>query len=203
MVFSRKADGKGGNGALSDPRLEAARGMAPAHGAGLQMPAPPMTQASMHMESGPVHEVEHESIIGNDLSIEGQSITIRCKGSLRVNGNIQADLHSRNLVVGEEAIINGSIAADRVDVLGRVNGAIYGAQVTLHQTSYVEGDIHSRSLSIENGASFDGRSRKVTNVAEITPQLEPGSSTRTVGGGAVGSSGGATVYAPPTSRLHA
>jgi hypothetical protein len=34
-----------------------------------------------------------ESVIGSDLSIDGQTITIRCQGSLRVNGHIQADLH--------------------------------------------------------------------------------------------------------------
>ncbi len=192
MVFSRKPDPKPTTAV--DPRLELARA-----------PAPQPVSAAHADVSGPG---EHESIIGNDLSIEGQSITIRCKGSLRVNGNIQADLHSRNLVVGEEAVINGSIAADQVDVLGRVNGAIYGAQVTLHSSAQVEGDIHSRSLSIENGASFDGRSRKVANAAEIAPQLETGSGSRAASTPAASDSStlraSPTVYAPPTaSRLHA
>ena len=57
-----------------------------------------------------------ESVIGNDMSIEGQSITVRCKGSLRVNGVIAADLHCTELVVGEQAVVNGSIAADSVRV---------------------------------------------------------------------------------------
>ncbi|MFA6140695.1 MAG: polymer-forming cytoskeletal protein, partial [Hyphomicrobium sp.] len=50
-----------------------------------------------------------ESVIGNDMSIEGQSITVRCKGSLRVNGAIEADLHCVELIVGEQALIKGSI----------------------------------------------------------------------------------------------
>lgn len=114
-----------------------------------------------------------ESIIGSDLTIEGQTITIRCRGSLRVNGNIQADVHSLQLVVGEQASISGAIAADTVDVFGRVSGAILGARVVLHQTARVDGDIHSHTLAIEQGASFDGRSRKVTDPSEIAPQLEP------------------------------
>lgn len=113
-----------------------------------------------------------ESVIGNDLTIEGQSITIRCKGSLRINGNIQADLHSRALEVGKDAQIQGAIAADTVNVYGHVSGAILGARVVLHASAEVEGDIHSEFLSIEQGASFDGRSRKVRNLAEIAPQLE-------------------------------
>lgn len=113
-----------------------------------------------------------ESVIGADLSIEGQTITIRCRGSLRVNGNIEANLHCVELLVGEKAMIKGSIAAERVAVFGRINGAILGANVVLHSTAHVEGDIHSRCLSIEQGASFDGRSRKVTDPAEVAPQLE-------------------------------
>ncbi|HKZ96584.1 MAG TPA: polymer-forming cytoskeletal protein [Hyphomicrobiaceae bacterium] len=114
----------------------------------------------------------NESVIGSDLSIEGQSITIRCKGSLKVLGNIQADLHSKQLEVGREAIISGSIAADMVSVHGRVNGAILGTNVVLHASAEVDGDIHSHLLTIEQGASFDGRSRRVVDPAEIAPQLE-------------------------------
>ena len=113
-----------------------------------------------------------ESVIGNDLTIEGQAITIRCKGTLRINGNIKADLHSRALEVGKEAQIQGAIAADSVNVYGRVSGAILGAKVVLHSSAEVEGDIHSEFLSVEQGAVFDGRSRKVRNLAEIAPQVE-------------------------------
>jgi cytoskeletal protein CcmA (bactofilin family) len=114
-----------------------------------------------------------ESVIGNDLTIEGQSITIRCKGSLRVNGTIQADLHSAFLTVGEAATITGAIAANRVDVMGRVYGAIRAAHVVLHPSAQVEGDIHSQMLAVQQGASFDGRSRRVTDPREIAPELEP------------------------------
>ena len=116
---------------------------------------------------------EAQSVIGNDLSIEGQSITIRCKGALRINGNIQADLHSRKLIVGPEALITGAIAATDVEVYGRVQGAIYGTHVALHETAQVEGDIHSEHLQIQKGAAFDGRSRKVLDASEIAPKLEP------------------------------
>lgn len=117
-----------------------------------------------------------ESIIGSDLSIEGQAITIRSRGTLRVNGDIQADLHCRQVEVGRTAIISGSIAAETVNVHGRVNGAILGQKVTLHSTAEVEGDIHSVSLSVEHGATFDGRSRRVRDAAEVMPQLDKGAS---------------------------
>lgn len=118
-------------------------------------------------------QLDGRSVIGSDLSIEGPSITMRCKGTLCVNGSIEANLHCVELLIGDQGVIVGSIAANKVAVSGRVNGSIVGDSVVLHSTAHVEGDISSRSLSIEQGASFDGRSRKVTDPAEVAPQLEP------------------------------
>jgi cytoskeletal protein CcmA (bactofilin family) len=109
-----------------------------------------------------------ESVIGSDLSIEGQTITIRCQGSLRVNGHIHADLYSLQLAVGEEALVVGSIAAETVDVYGKVQGAIRASRVVLYATAQVEGEIYSHSLSIEEGAFFEGRARKL-DAREIPP----------------------------------
>jgi cytoskeletal protein CcmA (bactofilin family) len=113
---------------------------------------------------------------------------------LKVLGNIQADLHSRQLEVGKEAVIDGAIAADTVDVFGRVNGAIMGTHVILHAGAEVEGDIHSHLLSIEQGAAFDGRSRRVRDPAEIAPQLERQTQPREAGRTDVPGHG---VHVPP------
>ena len=120
------------------------------------------------------------SIIGSDLVIEGPSITMRCKGSLRIDGTIEANLHCAELVIGEQAVIVGSIAANKVAVSGRVSGAIFGDNVVLHSKAHVEGDISSCSLAIEQGATFDGRARKVTDPREVAPQLQPTPAAETV-----------------------
>ena len=168
MVFNRKPEprGTGSIDALQIKTMDQATGT----------PTPiPMRSSGFSGASG---QDADESVIGNDLTIEGQAITIRCQGSLRVNGNIQADLHSMKLTVGEEAIISGTIAAETVDVYGRVQGAILGSRVVLHESAVVEGDIHSQALAIDQGASFDGRSRKVKDASEIAPQLTSPSSAR-------------------------
>lgn len=155
MVFSRKSDpAPAETAAPALRRLDRTMGMEKPHLQAVQA-------------AGPA-----QSVIGNDLSIEGQAITIRCKGSLKVLGNIQADLHSRELEVGREAVVTGAIAAETVAVFGRVSGAIMGAHVVLHAGAEVDGDIHSHLLSIEQGAVFDGRSRRVRDPAEVAPQLE-------------------------------
>ena len=106
-----------------------------------------------------------DSVIGQDLTIEGQAITIRCRGTLHINGTIQAELHSKGLTVGESGTVQGTIAAEVVDVFGRVSGTIRGAKVVLRSSSEVEGDIHAGSLQMEEGASFDGRSRRAADAA--------------------------------------
>ena len=111
------------------------------------------------------------TVIGKNFTLEGESITIRCRGALNVNGNIDADLHCEQITIGESAQITGSIAADDVKIHGDVSGTISGSHVTLHKTANVAGDINSQFLSIERGAKFDGRSRPVTDRAEIAPQL--------------------------------
>jgi cytoskeletal protein CcmA (bactofilin family) len=123
---------------------------------------------------------EGRSVIGSDLSIEGPSITMRCKGTLRVDGTIEANLHCAELVIGEQAVIVGSIAANKVAVSGRVNGAIFGNEVFLHSTAQVHGDISSCSLGIEEGATFDGRARKVTDPRAVAPELQRSPAADTV-----------------------
>ena len=43
---------------------------------------------------------------------------------------------------------------------GRVTGSIRGLRVTLQSMSHVEGDIYHQSLALEQGAYFEGRSRR-------------------------------------------
>jgi cytoskeletal protein CcmA (bactofilin family) len=121
----------------------------------------------------PSQDLASASVIGSDLSIEGQAITIRCQGLLTVNGDITADVHSKQLDVGREGSVVGSVSAENVEVHGKVQGAIHGARVVLHPTADVEGDIHTQFLTIQEGASFDGS----TQPQQVTYQhAQPASS---------------------------
>jgi cytoskeletal protein CcmA (bactofilin family) len=97
------------------------------------------------------------SIIGSDLTIAGNLI---CKGEVQVDGNVEGDIEGNNVVVGENATITGGISADEVVIRGHVIGSVHGRRVMLQTTSQVEGDIFHQSLSIEQGAMFEGKSRR-------------------------------------------
>lgn len=150
---------------IAQPHLHATAGAPP------PLPAMPR-QSPQQPEAASMSDAGNHSVIGQDLTIEGQSITIRCRGALHINGNIQAELHSQTLVVGESGKIEGAVWAESVDVRGKVSGTIMGARVVLHPTAEVEGDIHAKSLSVVDGASFEGRSRRVTDAAAIAPRLD-------------------------------
>jgi cytoskeletal protein CcmA (bactofilin family) len=97
------------------------------------------------------------SVIGPDLIIAGNLVS---RGEVQVDGEVQGDIHSSYVVVGEKARITGSVIADEVVVRGQVMGSIRSKRVMLQATSHVEGDIHHSALSIEQGAFFEGKSRR-------------------------------------------
>ena len=55
---------------------------------------------------------------------------------------------------------------------GHVSGSIRGLRVTLQQSSNVEGDIFHKMLAIEQGASFEGRSRRVEDPLSMGPAAD-------------------------------
>ena len=82
------------------------------------------------------------------------------KGEIQVDGEIQGDVQCGSLLLGDKSQINGSVLAEDVVVRGRVLGSIRGLRVTLQAQSHVEGDIYHQSLAIEQGAYFEGKSRR-------------------------------------------
>jgi cytoskeletal protein CcmA (bactofilin family) len=95
------------------------------------------------------------TVIAKGLKIVG---SVTAEGLVEVNGQIDGEVHCTSLVISRGAHVSGTIVADRVVVDGRVEGPIQGGDVTLKSRAYVVGDIHHKSLSIESGAYFEGRS---------------------------------------------
>ncbi len=112
------------------------------------------------------------SVIGRDLHIGGEKIIIVCESRLQVDGEIVGDLAGKEVIIGESASVTGSVAAEAVEVLGKVNGAIRGVNVSLRPTARVDGDIVHKLLTISEGAQFDGRVRRAKDENEVKPVLE-------------------------------
>ena len=113
------------------------------------------------------------SIIGADLIILGEKITVMTKARLLVDGEVRGDINGREVIIGQSGRVTGTVAAHAIEVHGHVYGAVKARAVTLHPTSVVEGDIYNQNLRISEGAVFDGRVRRAKDAAEIEPILDP------------------------------
>lgn len=105
------------------------------------------------------------SFIGEDLTVEGNIVS---KGEVQLEGEVKGDVNCTSVVIGDKALVEGGVVAEDVIVRGRVVGSVRGHRVTLQSSSHVEGDIFHQSLAIEQGAYFEGKSRRSDDpIAEV------------------------------------
>src|SRR4029078_9841253 len=72
----------------------------------------------------------------------------------------QGGTHCASLLLGDKSQVSGRVIAEDIVVRGRVVGSVRGLRVPLQAQSHVEGDIFHQSLAIEQGAYFEGKSRR-------------------------------------------
>ncbi len=142
-------------------------------------PSVPLVPQSITMPSATTLESNsgRESIIGVDLVILGDKITVITKARLVVDGEVRGDINGREVIIGPSGKVTGTVAANSIEVHGHVKGAVKAASVTLHSTAHVDGDIHNQVLKISEGAIFDGRVRRAKDAAELAPVLDPAAFT--------------------------
>ena len=98
------------------------------------------------------------SIISAHLRIVGDLSSV---GEIHVDGCVDGDIKSKNLLVGESAVIKGEIVAETVTVHGTVSGQIRAQLVNLAKTAHVSGDIIHEDLSMERGAFLEGHCKRM------------------------------------------
>jgi cytoskeletal protein CcmA (bactofilin family) len=113
------------------------------------------------------------SVIGNDLTLLGEKITIISQNKLQVDGHVRGNVHGKQVLITEQGSVVGMVCAEKIEVRGAVRGSIRAVSVTLHATAVVEGDIMHQTLAISEGAKFDGRVRRSNDTAELMPVLDP------------------------------
>lgn len=100
------------------------------------------------------------SVVGPDLVINGDLVS---KGEVQVEGTVEGDIHGSHIIIGQGATVTGEIVAEEIVIRGHVIGTVRGKRVMLQASSQVDGDIFHNALSIEQGAMFEGKSRRITD----------------------------------------
>jgi len=98
-----------------------------------------------------------KNILSNDVEITGN---LKFSHDLTIDGKIKGNVTSNgNLILGENALIQGEIKTKSVTIYGSVEGNLIVSEgVALKAEASVKGDIQAGTMSIEAGASFVGRS---------------------------------------------
>ena len=108
------------------------------------------------------------SLIGEGLNIEGDMV---CKGSIEVAGIMNGNIKSVNLKVLETGSIIGSVAAEKFEVFGFVEGEIYADDIVIGKTATIKGDVFFKeNLKIDEGADVDGYIKRVNQGKSATTQ---------------------------------
>jgi cytoskeletal protein CcmA (bactofilin family) len=99
------------------------------------------------------------SIISADLVITGNLVS---EGEIQVDGTVKGDIQSKELLIGETALIEGEIMVETLRVHGKVIGQIKALNVSLAKSAHVIGDILHDNLSIETGAFLEGHCKRLS-----------------------------------------
>ena len=106
-------------------------------------------------------DVNSVSRISDGTTVKGE---ISSLSDIRVDGSVEGRLYSEGrIVVGENAVIKGTVLCGDLDLWGAVEGEIYVRNLlSLKGTSSVLGDIHVKKLQVEIGASVNGSCKMIT-----------------------------------------
>ncbi len=95
------------------------------------------------------------SVLGPTLKFKGE---LKAEEDLLIQGQVQGSIeHTSNLTIGKEGKVKADISAEYIAVEGEVKGDLTSSQsVTIHETAEIDGNIFSPTVSLLEGATFNG-----------------------------------------------
>jgi cytoskeletal protein CcmA (bactofilin family) len=113
------------------------------------------------------------SVIGRDLTILGDKITIVSQNKLQVDGDVRGDVYGKQVVITDGGSVEGMVCAEKIEVHGAVRGSIRAVTVVLNASAKVDADIMHQTLGIAEGAHFEGRVQRSSDTSQLMPVLDP------------------------------
>ena len=111
------------------------------------------------LSSGTVHSAI-TGIIEPGCEFEGK---LSFLGAVRISGVFRGEIYTPDtLIIGEGARVQAKIQAGTIIISGEVSGEIRARyRVEIHKPAIFRGDIHTPSLSVDDGVIFEGSSKMV------------------------------------------
>ena len=128
---------------------------------------------------------EFYTFLGKGVDFKGKA---QFEGTVRVDGNFEGEITiDDTLIIGETAVIKGTITGGTIVSSGRIEGVITAnKKIQLLKPAVLIGDVHTPTFSMEEGVYFQGEcdmgaapnlemeidDRVLTNGQAKTPKLE-------------------------------
>jgi cytoskeletal protein CcmA (bactofilin family) len=102
--------------------------------------------------------------LGADAEVSGK---LSFATATRIEGKLKGEIRSTDvLVIGPSAVVQATVRADRLIILGEVHGAVQSAsRIQICAGGKLYGDIETRGLVIDEGGYFEGKCRMSAGTA--------------------------------------
>ncbi len=98
---------------------------------------------------------EINAFLGSGTRYQGQ---LNFQGAVRIDGTFTGEITSDGtLIVGTDAIIDGTLNVGQLVLSGTVNGEVTATRkIVIHKTGIINGTIRTPALIMEDGARIEG-----------------------------------------------
>ena len=114
------------------------------------------------------------SVLGPTLVFKGE---LSAEEDLLIQGRVEGSIeHNQNLTVGREGSVKANVKAQYITVEGNVEGDLFGTKAVLvRESGDIRGNIYSPTVSLVEGAKFNGSIDMDMDVQKMTatPPAKP------------------------------
>jgi cytoskeletal protein CcmA (bactofilin family) len=106
-------------------------------------------------KDGPGFGQEFYTFLGKGVDFKGKA---QFEGTVRVDGNFEGEITiDDTLIIGETALIKGTITGGTIVSSGRIEGVITAnKKIQLLKPAVLIGDVHTPTFAMEEGVYFQG-----------------------------------------------
>ena len=115
--------------------------------------------------------------LGPDAEVTGK---LSFETATRIEGKLRGEIRASDLlVIGAQAVVNATVHAAKLVVLGEIRGEVQGAaRVEICAGGRIFGDVQTKALVIQEGATFEGKSRMGDSKDQPAAARPPGPELR-------------------------
>ena len=98
------------------------------------------------------------TVVSSGSTMEGR---ITAPDIISVSGSVKGELNASDIVIEREGVVNGSIFAEHLIIIGKFEGEVSANKITIASTGSVKGNLSYKRVVIDHGAALDVSFHKI------------------------------------------